>query len=263
MKKGISFYFGYVIDIEKRAEMIKNAGFDYVMTNQDPRFDEQNGTIETQIELFKKYDLGVSSLHNQYKTSELHNFWLDNEVGDKLEKQLIDDIEVAGKYGFRCVVVHTIGEYSKIGENRLQRVLKVCEEQNVPIAIENIDFQHPLIEIFENISHPYLKFCYDSGHNNCFDPDFDYLEKYGDKLICFHLHDNNGKADEHTLNKFGTINWEKIAKKISKLDLSNISLDYEMIMNNKNNTDENECLDETIKQANELEKMILFYKNEN
>ena len=129
------------------------------------------------------------------------------------------------------------------------------------LAVENINYQKPFIDIFDNIDHLYLKFCYDSGHNNCFDPDFDYLEKYGDKLICLHLHDNNGIQDQHTLNKFGTIDWNKIAKKLAKLNLDNISLDYEILMYGGIKVSEDECLKETFKQAVELEYLVNKYKS--
>jgi len=265
MKKGISFFFGYSNDIRDRAKQIKNFGFDCVMTNQDPRFNDDNGTINKQIELFKINNLEVSTLHNQYKTEELEFLWTDTEIGDRLEETLKQDILTASKYGFKSVVVHTMGNYNKIGEARLLRLLELCEKSNVFLAIENIDYKQPFADIFENISHPYLKFCYDSGHNNCFDPEFDYLEKYGDKLICFHLHDNNGKQDQHTLNKFGTINWKNLAKKLSKLNLENISLDYELLLycEERSSVSLEECLSETYRQACELEEMILKYKKDN
>ena len=260
MKKGISFYYGYGTNYIERAKKIKNVGFDCVMTNQDKRFINQNSDIASQIEVFKENNLEVSSLHNQYKTIELEHFWKDDEIGKKLENTLVDDILTAKKYHFKCVVVHMIGVYNKIGEDRIKRILKFREDSNIFLAIENIDYPHPLIDIFDKIQHPFLKFCYDSGHNNCFDPEFDYLSKYGDKLVCLHLHDNNGKQDEHTLNRFGTINWQKLAQKLSKLNLDNISLDYELLMYSGEKIPENECLTEAFNQAVELEKLIENYK---
>ena len=262
MKKGIAHFYGFDIDKEERAKLIHEQGFDCVITNQDSRFFNQNGTMQEQMDIFKKYNLEVSSLHNQYVTEELPNFWLDNEIGTKLENTLKYDIETAGKYGIKCVVVHMMGEYSAFGETRLKRILDFCETHKVFLAVENIDYKHPFIEIFEKINHPYLKFCYDSGHNNCFDPEIDYLEKYGDKLICLHLHDNNGKQDEHTLNRFGTINWHSIAKKLAKLDTSNLVLDYETLMyGHRNEVELSECLSEIYRQPEELENLIKKYKN--
>ena len=261
MDKGICFYFGYNIDKFEMGKMIAESGLNTVMTCADPRFEHQNGNMETQMKIFKENRLKVSSLHNQYKTEELENFWKDNEIGERLEKTLISDIETAKKYGFKCVVVHTLGTFNEFGKARLERVLDVCEKNNVYLAVENIDNEHPILDIFENVKHPYLKFCYDSGHNNCFDKDFDYLSKYGDKLVCLHLHDNNGLRDQHTLNRYGTINWDKLAQKLAKLDLSNISLDYELLFYEGEKPEPRECLKEVYEQACTLENLINKYKN--
>jgi sugar phosphate isomerase/epimerase len=53
--------------------------------------------------------------------------------------------------------------------------------------------------IFKNIKSDRLKFCYDSGHENCFTPGADFLAKYGDKLAALHHHDNDGSSDQHLL----------------------------------------------------------------
>lgn len=36
-------------------------------------------------------------------------------------------------------------------------------------------------------------FCYDSCHHINYAPDFDFLEKYGQRLMALHLQDNGGK----------------------------------------------------------------------
>jgi sugar phosphate isomerase/epimerase len=261
MNKGISFYFGYKYDKADRARDIKKYGFDTVITNADEAFDKQNGTIEEQIELFKKNGLKLSSLHSRYVSDELPEFFKEGEVGDKLENNLVKDVLVAKKYGFNSVVVHLFGQANEIGFERLRRVLKVCEETKIPLAIENINDQKTFVATFENVKSDYLKFCYDSGHNNAFDPDFDYLEKYGDKLVCLHLHDNGGKNDDHTINKYGTINWDNIAKKLSKLP--DVNLDYELLMYKRSKESAEEILQEVSKQAVELEEKIKFYRNKN
>ena len=163
-------------------------------------------------------------------------------------------------FGFKCVVVHLFGEYSKVGEERLKRLLDYCESVNVPLAIENINAPKLFKAVFDHLSHPYLKICYDSGHNNVFDKETDYLTLYKDKIICLHLHDNNGKADEHTLNKFGTIDWDEIAKRLAALP-EEISLDYEMLMYNNHGVAMEDCLTETYRQAAKLEEKIKHFKS--
>lgn len=258
MNKGISFYFGYKIEYKKRAQMIKDAGFDCVITNADRDLNKQNGTIRQQVKVFKKLGLKLSSLHMRYRSNELKHFFFDDKIGKKVEKNIIKDLKIAKKYGFSCVVLHLKEEFTYEGHERLKRILKVCEKLDVPIAVENIDYQELFVKIFDCIDNKYLKFCYDSGHNNFFDSYFDYLKKYHDKLICLHLHDNDGTDDQHTLNKFGDIDWEKIAKGLAKCN--EVNLDYELLMNVKGKTSAEEALKECYKQACELEKLILKYK---
>ena len=276
MNKGISFHFGFIYDdIEKQVKDIKNAGFDCVMTNADPNMNIENGTIKQQVKLFKKYGLKLSSLHMRYERSELPNFWHDNAIGNKLERNLKKDVKLAKKYGFKCVVTHLRGEPNEVGYNRLRRVLKLCEKVKIPLAIENIGDYNCFSKTFKNIDSVYLKFCYDSGHNHAFDPQVDYLKKYGNKLIALHLHDNLGSnptekqlkglsfkkqsLDMHTLNKYGNIDWKDIAKKLSKIEYQ-LSLDYEVMMVYRKDETAKDILKEVFKQAKELEEMINQYK---
>lgn len=260
MKKGISLYFGYVNDNKETVyRLISEAGFDCVMTNFDERFAYEHGTMEEQMEFFKKYNLKPDSLHSRYTTSELPEFWKANEVGDRIEADLKEDIINASKYGFCAVVVHLFGEYSKVGEERLKRLLETCAEVKVPLAIENIDAPELFKTVFERLEHPYLKVCYDSGHNNFVDKETDYLTLYRDKIVCLHLHDNNGKEDEHTLNRFGTINWDEIAKKLALLP-NDVALNYEMLMYKKHGVSMEDCVKETFAQAVELEAMVEKYR---
>lgn len=259
MKKGIGFYFGYLMNIEQTVKLIKDAGFDCVITNADKKYKAENGKITKQVKLFKKYGLSLSSLHMSYNSDELHYFWEKGEKGETLKRKLIKDVKIAKKYGFKCVVVHLLGEYSLIGEKRLKEVLRVCEKTNIPLAIENINDQKIFLKTFENIKHDMLKFCYDAGHNNVFDKDFNYLDKFGDKLIALHLHDNNGKSDQHTLTSIsGSIDWEKIAFYLSKHP--EVSLDYEIFRHYNKDLNAEEFLYEAKKQADLLEYLILKAK---
>lgn len=257
MDKGISLYFGYEIPVEERIKMIKNVGFTHIITNADSKFNKQNGKISKQIKLIKKYGLKLSSLHMRYDQNNLFSFWKEGRQGEKSTKNLIKDVKIAKKYGFKCVVVHLKGEkYNKLGEKRLKKVLKVCEKKNIFLAIENIDCPEMFFNVFKHIKHDFLKFCYDSGHNNVFDKNYDYLTNFSDKLVALHLHDNDGTTDAHTLNKYGNIDWKEIGKKLK--NHSEICLDYEVLLRNKyKNLTAEKCLQLIKKQADELEKYII------
>lgn len=262
MKIGISFYYGVENSPENRAKLISENGFENVITIDEPELKDQNLSLEQQVALFKKYNLNCSSLHMKYKAKDLPDFWKNTELGNKLEQNLIEDVINAKKFGFSCVVVHLFGEYSEIGKARLLNVLNYCEKYDLPLAIENIDCPEVFFKVFENIKHDYLKMCYDSGHNNVFDPQTEYFKDFSDKIIAVHLHDNSGANDDHTLNEFGSINWDKIAFNLA--NCPNLkSLDYELLLHSPhtNNLTEQEILEKCYKQAVQLKNSILNYKN--
>lgn len=291
MDKGICFHFRYVyegLNIKQQIKDIKAAGFDCVMDTADPKFKFQNGRNNKRFKLFKKYGLKLSSLHSRYIRKELPHFWMKDKIGNKLEKNLIKDVKIAHKYGFKCVVVHLKGETSEIGFNRLRNVLKYCQKYNVTLALENLSNNETVLkQTFRIIKSKYLKFCWDVGHNHAFTPDVDYAEIYKNKLIAVHLHDNLGSnipdatykkmgytnvypagegrvynPDMHTLNKYGNIDWSMVAEKLSKIK-ANISLDYEVMMLYRKNETAKEVLKETYMQASKLEKLIEKYKQLN
>ncbi len=298
MDKGITFFFGWDIEPEKRAKMISEAGFTSVMSSADSRFKYQNGTLAKQVKLFKKYNLKPTSLHARYNSSDLHCFWEEGKVGERIKKNLIKDVKLAKKYGFERVVVHLYGKYSKIGEKRLLEVLNVCEKLDIPLAIENINDKDTFVNVFNNIKHDKLKFCFDSGHNNIFNRDFDYLKTYRKNLVALHLHDNDSILDLHTVTKYcedvdynrmvktlvkhvdwidsvdwnrvadfvverkekaENVDWDKIAKQLAKVD--NISLDFEVMNRGNADVSAEEYLREVFSLATDLEKGILKYKN--
>jgi sugar phosphate isomerase/epimerase len=68
--------------------------------------------------------------------------------------------------------------------------------------------------IFQEFSSPKLVFCYDSGHNNCYTPQRDFLRQYGSKLFALHLHDNDGIEDLHMIPFDGNIAWDKVKEQV-------------------------------------------------
>ena len=89
--------------------------------------------------------------------------------------------------------------------------------KGVQIAFEN---QRKLANIawtFEEIEDaPNVGFCWDTGHENCFTPGRQYMPLFGKKLICTHIHDNNGvfDHDEHLLPFDGKLDFVRAARQI-------------------------------------------------
>ena len=258
---GIRFYFGFASDPNKRIQKIKDYGFDAIITSPDKKYNKQNTSIKNQVKLAKENGLKLSSMHSTYKNELLPYFWQPGLKGWLIKRKLIKEARFAKKLGFACMVVHLDGKFSNLGKNRLLQVLAVAKKIDLPLAIENLTNEDLLIDVFKNIEHPYLKLCFDAGHNNCFTPNLDVLSMFGKHLVAVHLHDNLGKTDDHTLNLFGNIDWDAVAKKLA--NCPPVSLDYELAMYNDHDITEDECLEICIKQGKDLEFLIEKYRREN
>jgi len=103
-------------------------------------------------------------------------------------------------------------------------VLKDCEDLKVKLALENVnpmpkdseffylgdnlkDFEF----LFSKLESPYMNLCLDIGHANTSEGPLAYLQKFGNKIINVHFHDNKGKYDDHLDVGEGTVPWEKVA----------------------------------------------------
>jgi len=137
-------------------------------------------------------------------------------------------LEIAGAYGARVVVFHGFSA-RRVGSYRAEWVNKrffssladYAEREDLPIvAVENSSGSKPLNRIeavkklVAEIDSPKLRPCIDIGHA--------YVNGYGilkaDKAIeplepvCIHVHDNNGRRDEHLHIGCGSINWLEAAR---------------------------------------------------
>jgi sugar phosphate isomerase/epimerase len=120
--------------------------------------------------------------------------------------------------------MHVIGGtkrpmYSEIGLQRVKKIIEVCEELDVNLALENVREIVHINYIFENLKSRKLRMCLDFGHLNCFTKntfEIDF-EKYRDLIICTHIHDNDGSNDQHRLPFYGNVDYQYIAKELKKI----------------------------------------------
>ena len=70
------------------------------------------------------------------------------------------------------------------------------------------------METFEDTD--MVGFCWDCGHESCFTPGREYMPLFGKRLLCTHIHDNEGEynKDSHLIPFDGNINYERFAEHI-------------------------------------------------
>ena len=218
-------------------EMMQNAkktGFEYVMVTF------RNGEGEKDLISAKELGLNVCCVHLDYKYSS--DLWVKGITNEKYVDSIIEQIRLCEKFGVKIAVIHPTNgtpscralEPNEHGLNSMLKILDEAKKCGVQIALENLDAVN--LKNFEylmnNISSEKLKFCYDVGHHNLYYPEKDLLKKYGDRLICVHLHDNlmdwefgyDHAGDIHLIPFDGKINYEKTCKELADVGFDGVVL---------------------------------------
>lgn len=226
---GQNFLFGfYEIDAYTRMLAIRRAGFDNTMiwwTGEDEGDDPK-----VLFDLSQRAGLKVITAH--FPTWDSHSLWKQGKEGDRYEKAFLKALKECSERKISHLVMHTTKKldtppYNKTGAERMLRLAQAALDENINIAVENTRFLDYNQYLYDNVPLPNMKFCFDSGHANCFTPLQDPLSMFGDRLCTTHLHDNNGAAagDEHRLPGEGTVDFKDIASRLKALNATCYNLE--------------------------------------
>ena len=205
------------VTIEQTVKAIKKAGFDNVFVQWYNK--SLTCSKKEQVKLCRDNGLNVEFAHLGYE--HINDLWLDGKGGDKLIDDYINDLENLKKLGIDLSIIHTMSsptppEISKKGINRLIRLFSVAREMNVKLAVENLRIRKYFDCVFDNTAFDNVGVCLDVGHCHIyFNDDFDW-DRYGDKILAIHLHDNDGKKDLHHLPFDGSVPWELYETKLKE-----------------------------------------------
>lgn len=212
----IGNFFGIDMDTEEKFSLIKKIGFDGVMLWWGE--DELDGPKDKRVELIHRHGLEVELMHSHVEETE--SLWEFGTDGDDVLKRYMQCVTDCKDNGIKTMVMHpTDGgapPMTSFALTRFSKLLEHAEKMGVNIAFENLDRPEYLDYIFSNINSKRAKFCFDSGHRNCYSKDVNLLSKYSDRLAGVHFHDNRGTRDIHMLPGDGNINWDKVMDGVSK-----------------------------------------------
>jgi sugar phosphate isomerase/epimerase len=103
-----------------------------------------------------------------------------------------------------------------------REILPVAEETGVMILTENTTHANlkegryylytgeDMVEYIEYIDHPLFQAVWDTGHGTTEGSQYDNIVALGKHLKGLHVHDNNGKADEHIMPYTGVLNLDQV-----------------------------------------------------
>lgn len=109
--------------------------------------------------------------------------------------------------------------------------IKKYETEKIKIVIENLVEESPdiLIKLCDAINSDFFALCLDTGHMNVFSElsPSEWVKRMDKKLQYVHLHDNNGKNDEHLPVGKGNIDFDSFFNSIKNRDDIIIALELD------------------------------------
>lgn len=209
-------WFGYEVPIKDRYEFIKAAGFDGVLLWWSDGFGRGNEYREG-VQLARNADLFIENIHTPVQKQ--NDLSLDNLDGEDVFYCYLQCIKDCAEYEISTMVVHLPNDkfpISGLGMERIKKMTEKAEHFRINIAMENLSNINNVTCVLDAIDSKQIGFCYDSCHHANNEIAGDLLEKYGNRLMALHLHDNGGARGQHQLPLDGNINWSTVMKKIAE-----------------------------------------------
>lgn len=154
------------------------------------------------------------------------------ETGDGATAELIDCLHACADNDVPIMVVHAFIGFedhtpNERGLQNFEKVVREAERCGMKIAFENTEGEEYLAALMGHFAaSPAVGFCWDTGHEMCYNRSKDMLSLYGDKLIATHLNDNLGIRnfdgeitwidDLHILPFDGIADWQGIADRLDR-----------------------------------------------
>ena len=160
------------------------------------------------------------------------NLWGDDEAkGEAAVAELVACLRDAAEVGAPFVVAHAwIGFVptapTEAGLVRFARVADEARRLGLKIALENTEGEEHLDAFLAHFrDDPAVGFCWDTGHELCYNRGRDLMAAFGDRLLGTHLNDNLGITDPagpttwlddlHLLPFDGIADWPGIARRLA------------------------------------------------
>ncbi len=237
------------LSLREQVKLFNATGFEGAFINWSSDYQ-----IEEFANAIKECKMDFQSIHAPY--TGMASIWEDNyEKAHATMKELFFCLEDCKRYNAPIMVIHSIIGFDKhtpnqIGIDRLGELVKSAEGSGVKIAFENtegIEYHHAVMNAFKG--NDTVGFCWDSGHEMCYNFYEDLLALYGDRLLCTHLNDNLGikdlngnitwKDDLHLLPFDGIADWNYNMSRLKKIGFEG-PLTFELCKNSKPDRHEND-----------------------
>lgn len=173
-----------------------------------------------------RYGMYYTSIHAPF--TGVAAIWQDGEAGRREADMLIRCLEDCAGHGVPVMVLHPFIGFedhtpTEVGIENFSRVVDRADALGVLLGFENVEGEEYLAALFEAFAdRPSLGFCFDAGHELCYNRGKDMLSLYGHRLCHTHLNDNVGVTgqdifwtdDLHLVMGDGIADWENVMRRI-------------------------------------------------
>ena len=117
---------------------------------------------------------------------------------------------------------------SGLGKVAAEYGVKHINIENLPFKNLPINYTHQVVEFVKDLNKingtDMYKVCFDTGHSNfCAENIADSIRLIGKELLgTLHIHDNNGKADQHLIPGLGTIDWKEFLQVLGEIGFDGV-----------------------------------------
>lgn len=217
----------YSIPCEEQITLFKTTGFEGCAIDlSDRKTDAAKLAAKA-----KEESMIISYLHAPFNKSD--DMWMNGEIGDVALSELLDCLEICSKLEIPAMVAHTFIGFdneitpSEIGIERYGALAIRAKELGVKLALENTEGEEFLFALMKELKDiDSVSFCWDSGHELCYNYGKDLIALFGDRLAVTHINDNLGIRDFggkityiddlHLLPFDGITDWNAAAKRLVK-----------------------------------------------
>ncbi len=247
---GLGTFSDWDEDVNQQIKMFKQAGFDAFFTEW-----KYGSPVEQWAKTAKEEGMIYQSIHAPFGKSD--DMWDEDEALVKIAiDELLACLKACEENEIPIMVMHSIigmehHNPTDLGIERFAVIVDAAKKAGVKLAFENTECEEYLFKLFDAFSNEeHVGFCWDSGHEMCYNRSDDLLEKLGNKLIATHLNDNlgirttNGEItwldDLHLLPFDGIGDWKYNMSRLKKCGFNDI-LTFELNTISKPDRHENDC----------------------
>ena len=249
-KLGICADLESVLTVPEQIRLFADTGFEAFFTcwHRDEDLDGIAGAA-------RESDMIWQSIHAPFGHAD--DMWREDEsLARKGVQDMIACLRDCARNEVPLMIAHAyigfedFAPITELGASRYAAVVREAERLGVRIAFENTegeDYLAYLLDYFRG--NPTVGFCWDSGHEMCYNGSRDLLAKYGERILGTHLNDNlgvrdyNGRItwhdDLHLLPYDGIADWAYNMDRLAKTGFDDI-LTFEVNIGSKPNRHEND-----------------------